>query len=289
MPRVSFIPLQPVRRPSTLSPSKSLISTASKSDSDVHAIVKARESSTITKSQKITNNGQENKKPQNTLQVPFLPVDRLSPNKRHANGDTQPANPDPTQAFLINAQTSFKHLVTGLQGFPGELHVQAEFGRVILRKINSRYVTLNENLESFPPQEILSQLLPNPEKNGNQIRTLFTNTLTTLSSDVSYLVDMNAATGQPMWEKTAVDSSLIYEISCHNERLAGWNPFTIEIDGETFRTRIKTRFDFGAVYVHGTLRHWDFRMIAFGFGDEDQNETLYGDFARAIQRSLHIP
>ena len=100
---------------------------------------------------------------------------------------------------------------------------------------------------------------------------------------------MNDGADIPLWDQDATESSVIYEISCHNEALAGWNPFSIEIDGDMFVTRIKTRYDFGAISVHGIKRHWDFRMVAFGFGDDEQNETLYGDFARAIQCSLYIP
>lgn len=290
IPRMHFTPLQPLKRPSALSPSKALASTPPKADSEAYPVVAGTESSTAKiKIQDPKRSGKKDKEKGKTLEIPVLPALSASPITHQTKGDKQPGNPDPAQQFLTGVKTSFKRLMTGLQGFPGEILVQAEFGRIILRKINSRYVTSNDNLESFPSQEILTQLLPNPEKDGNEVRTFFTNTLSTLSSDIGYLVDMKAQTGQPMWEKNTAKSSVIYKISCHNERLSGWNPFTIEIDGEIFSTRIKTIYDFGAIYIHGTLRHWDFRITASGFGDEEQNEVQYGDFARAIQRSLYIP
>ena len=265
MPSIRFTPLQPLGR------------------------LPAESSMTKTKSQNTKRSSQKDKKAGTALETTALVINSSETAVHWAKDDTQPVSPDLAQKFLIETQTNFKHLMSGLQGFSGEVLVQAEFGRIVLRKSNPRCVTINDNFESFPPQEILAELLPNPVTDRNQTRTFFTNTLSTLSSDISYLVDIKDQTGQSIWERTPAGSSLVYEISCHNERLSGWNPFTIEIDGETFSIRIKTRYDFGAVYVHSTLRHWDFRINAFGFGDEEQHETLYNDFAKAIQRSLFIP
>lgn len=201
----------------------------------------------------------------------------------------QPLILDPIPEFFTDINASFRDLIRGLQGFPGEVVVQAEFGRIILRKINSRLITSEETLESFPSQELLDLLLPKTPKNGNQGTTFFSNILTILPTDMTYLVDMKNRDGEPMWENKLAEWSIFYEISCHNEGLAGWHPFSIEIDGETFSTRIKTRYDFGALNIHGTRRHWDFRLVAFGFGNDEQNKELYEDFASDIQTSLYIP
>lgn len=196
---------------------------------------------------------------------------------------------DPTPAFFKEINSSFSKLVTGLQGFPGEVVIRAELGRIILRKANRRFIAVEDDPESFPSQELLNQLLPNPQKTGKPVRTLFTNVLTTLPTDIDYIVDMKNRAGELMWEQNTKDLSITYEISCHSERVLPWSRFSIEIDGDTFDMRIKTRYNFGSINVHGTQRHWDFRIVAFGFGDNELNEGLYGDFARAIQRSLHIP
>jgi hypothetical protein len=196
---------------------------------------------------------------------------------------------NPTPEFLKEVKARFRKLMTGLQGFPGEVVVQAEIGRIILRKVKSQFITSDDNAESFSQKDVLAQLLPGSERANSHVQTLFTNILTTLPTDISYLVSIKGQSDRAMWQQTAAESSVVYEISCHNEALAGYNPFTVEINGETFDTRIKTRYDFGAINVHGILRHWDFRMVAFGFGDDEENEKLYGDFARAIQRSLYIP
>jgi hypothetical protein len=201
----------------------------------------------------------------------------------------QPLALDPVPEFFTDIKANFRGLIQGLQGFPGEVVVQAEFGRIILRRINSRFITSEDILESFPSQELLDLLLPKPPKAGKQGITFFSNILTILPADMTYLVDLKNRDGEPMWEKKLAEWSIFYEISCHNEGLPGWHPFSIEIDGETFSTRIKTRYDFGALNVHGTRRHWDFRLVAFGFGDDEQNKVLYEDFASAIQSSLYIP
>lgn len=201
---------------------------------------------------------------------------------------TQSLGPDPSPEFITGINDSFKSLMIGLQGFPGEVVVQAELGKLILRKVNPKFITTDHKPQSFPSKDLLAQLVPGSAKAGKSGQAFFTNILTTLSTDANYLVDMKNQAGQPMWEKNAAESSIIYEIFCLGEGVSGGNPFTVEIDGTDFSMRIKTRYDFGSINVHGTLRHWDFSLVAFGFGDEEQNEKLYGDFARAIQRSLYI-
>jgi hypothetical protein len=242
-----------------------------------------------TTNQKTSNPTQQDQKEEPRSRALELSISPSASRASQPKGDTRPFVQDPASGFATEADTSFRSLMKGLQGFPGEIIVQAEFGRIILRKIDPSFVTSDNNLESFPQKEILAQLLPNSGKAGNPGRAFFSSILTTLSTDATYLVGMKNRTGTPIWEQNAAETSVIYEISCHDEGLSGWNPFSIEIDGSTFNTRIKTRYDFGAINVHGTLRHWDFRIVAFGFGDDAQNEKLYGDFARAIQQSLYIP
>lgn len=211
-----------------------------------------------------------------------------SPQVQHPKGDAQPLVHELNPEFVTQMKTNFRNMMTGLQGFPGEVTVQAEFGRIILRKVNPMLNSQQNTTEGLLPNEMLSNLTPNTDIPNNQTQIFFTNILTTLPTDANYLLSLKSQTGQPLWEENAKETSVIYEISCHNEAQSGWNPFSIEIDRETFVANIKTRYDFGAINVHGVLRHWDFRLAAFGFGDEG-NEEQYGEFASAIQRSLYIP
>jgi hypothetical protein len=317
MPKLAFAPLQPSRKSSVSLSSGSMTPLVSRSASPLKLIAAAKNPSsnqstcsstrsnpgetlqggsqpTTRKYDKIINPKaiKPSEEDQRAADQPHEKTGMLIPpsDQIHRSlGTVQQVTLDPTPAFLTEINSSFRKLVTGLQGFPGEVVVQAELGRIILRKLNRRFIAVEDDPESFPPEELLNQLLPNSQKKEKLGRTLFTNVLTTLPTDIDYLVDMKNRAGEPMWEQNAKDSSVTYEISCHNEKVLPWSRFSIEIDGETFDTRIKTRYDFGAINVHGTQRHWDFRMVAFGFGDSEQNEELYGDFARAIQRSLYIP
>lgn len=308
MPRMSFAPLVPSRAspaslpPTSLEPSK-LLRTNIHPDIAAPLPSLSQQKSLVPIEQRLSEVPQQNMRPTTSQKTPQLDLENRNREKSPSTNIISTICPKiqnqqpkvgvqqlahgPTPEFLRELKTSFVKLMTGLQGFPGEVIVQTEFGRIILRKVNSQFVTSDDNAESFSQKEVLSQLLPGSQTVGSH--AFFTNILTTLPMDIGYLVGIKGRTDRAMWEQTAAESSIVYEISCHNEAIAGYNPFTIEINGKTFDTRIKTRYDFGAVNVHGILRHWDFRMVAFGFGDDEQNEKLYGDFMRAIKYSLYIP
>jgi len=219
------------------------------------------------------------------LGLPALPP----PAALQSQASTQTPVIDPIPEFLAQINDSFEELMKGVQGFPGEVVVHAELGRILLSGIPPKFVASEDNLEGYSPNDLSGLLLSNPERAGNPSTTYFTNVLTRLPADIKYLADMKNDAAQLMWEQIPSARSVIYEISCYNNKLPGWNPFTIEIDEATFRARVKTKYQFGTINVHGTRRHWDFRIAAFGFGDDNINEQLYGEFANAIQSSLYIP
>lgn len=313
MPKLAFTPLQPSRKSSISKSSESVTPLVSRSASPLKLIstdkspssnqspcsstqslpsetlqagsqATARESNKTT-SPKVIKSDEEIQKADQCQQQTEMLIRQIY----ISMGTLQQTAIDPTPTFLTEINSNFRKLVTGLQGFPGEVVIQAELGRILLRKLNRRFIAVEDKPETFPAEELLDQLLPNSQQSGNPAQTLFTNVLTALPTDIDYLVDMKNRAGEPMWEKNANESTVTYEISCRNEKVLPRSRFSIEIDGETFETKIKTRYDFGAINVHGTQRQWDFRIVVFGFGDNEQNEALYGDFARAIQRSLYIP
>ena len=196
---------------------------------------------------------------------------------------------DPIPEFTSVMNAALERMADIMRGFRGEVVIQAEFGRLIMSHIPANLIPSPDSLQSSPEAEVRSLLLPNLQDPTNSTRVFFSPVLTTLPNDVNYLVDMKNPAGEAMWEQNTHNWSVIYEIVCHDTRNPGSNEFSVEINGETFNAQIKTRRHFGAINVHGTRRHWDFRIAAFGFGNKERNDKLYGDFARAIQKSLYIP
>lgn len=196
---------------------------------------------------------------------------------------------DPIPEFHKHVNASFGNLMHGLRGFSGEIIVRAELGRIILKKIPAKFISSEDSLRTYPPEELMDLMRPRPERPNSSSLAFFSNVMTELPLEINYLREMKNSAGQLMWESSVKDRCIIYEISCHDEGLAGWNPFSIEIDGKTFESRVKTRRDFGAINVHGTRRHWDFRIAAFGSSNSERNDKRYGEFAKAIQSSLYIP
>jgi hypothetical protein len=92
-----------------------------------------------------------------------------------------------------------------------------------------------------------------------------------------------------MWNINTTVWTVIYEIHCRNPSLPGYYPFTIEIDGETFRAKVKTKRELGSINVYGTKRHWDFRLAAIGIETSEDTEESYANLIEAIESSLYIP
>jgi hypothetical protein len=219
------------------------------------------------------------------------PLDDPSQSSRQSPASSALLNPldDPIPEFTSVMNATLERMADIMRGFRGEVVIQAEFGRLIMSHIPANLILSPDSLQSSPEAEVRNLLLPNVQDPTNSTGVFFSPVLTTLPNDVNYLVDMKNRAGEAMWEQNTHSWSVIYEIVCHDTRNPGSNEFSVEINGETFNARIKTRRHFGAINVHGTRRHWDFRIAAFGFGNKESNDKLYGNFARAIQKSLYIP
>jgi hypothetical protein len=192
---------------------------------------------------------------------------------------------DPLPEFLQEINTSFDEMMKGVRGFQGQVVVQAEFGRFILKRIDERYLSLRSRESSEDPETIQNVLQKGPF-------IFFTNIVTTIPAEIHYLIDMKDAAGTEMWEKKPARWTVSYEFLCRDTQSLtdyGYAPFMVEIDAETFVTQIKKRRPFGSINVHGTKRHWDFRIAAFGLESNEATEEAYGDFATALRLSLYIP
>ena len=176
-----------------------------------------------------------------------------------------------------------------MRSFRGELQVRAEFGRIILKGVHRKFVSKGHSIKNHTKDDLLEILDPN--ENYVTSNTLFTNVLTTVPSDIQYLIDLQTKSGGRLWEVQNEEPwSVVYEFVGHEKGILGYQPFSIEIDGErdTKDIKIKTKKDLGYLYVHGTKRQWDFRLAAIGSKISNDLDHRYNHFAEAIGRYLYI-
>jgi hypothetical protein len=193
---------------------------------------------------------------------------------------------DPTPEFIADINKSFYELLQGLRGFQGETAVQAEFGRILMKRIPRKAIALGNSEASFGHTAAL-ELLENA--NGLPPIAIFSKILTAIPADISYLLEMKDCQEQSLWNHNQCDCSIFYEILCVDGRSGRLQPFTIEIDGETLEARAKTRRDFGGINVHGIKRHWDFRISATGIEATENVDPAHTEFAEEVKKTLHIP
>jgi hypothetical protein len=207
------------------------------------------------------------------------------PPVRHTVPITTPPTIDPTPQFIASIALSFDEILQGLPGFKGELKVQAEFGRILLKAVPPKQITRGESERSIEPEDALEIL----ENLDAPTLGVFTKLLTVLPADMTYLIEMKDSIGNLIWNQNQSSWNVFYEILCVDTRPSKRRPFTIEIDGEKLSCQAKTRRDFGAINVHGVKRHWDFQISATGTDAEDDTDSEYRNFAKTVMDSLHIP
>ena len=193
---------------------------------------------------------------------------------------------DPTAEFVAAVNNSFHELVQRLRGFQGEVTVEAEFGRILMKRIPRKGIALGDSEASLDSATALG-LLENAI--GVQPIAVFTKILTVLPADISYLVEMRDRQGQAIWDKNQCGWSVSYEMLCVDSRSGRLQPFTIEIDGEKLEARAKTRRGLGEINVHGIKRHWDFRISATGIETTENVDAAHTEFAEVVKKTLHIP
>lgn len=194
---------------------------------------------------------------------------------------------DPLPDFIERLNVSFDELIRdpGLRGFRGHIVVQAEFGRAIMRGFPRKRISGKES-DFLLEQEDVHRMLVNNPMHGPS--TFFTNVLTTVPAEIQFMVDMKTTGGKRLWQ-TAPSWSINYEFIYTDQSISPPAPFVIKIDAETFVPQVKTRRTLGNIYVHGTKRHWDFRINATGYESSRALEEVYGQLASEIESSLYIP
>ena len=191
---------------------------------------------------------------------------------------------DPLPEFIQDLEEDFQYLMQPTQGFRGRVQVQAEFGRILLNSIPRKHITPKGATDCTKSSEQLQSLLDSADF------TSFTNVLTTSPGEMPYLLNLTDGKGQKLWEKEKPDWSVEYEF-CFVDRLATHenSRFRVVIDAESFATRIEKSRPLDNIYIHGICRHWDIKISATGIESGRQLEEKYGDLAKAVKASLHVP
>lgn len=116
---------------------------------------------------------------------------------------TQNAAPssDPSPEFMSLSLGNFDTLMAGIPGFRGEVLLQIEFGRIILRNMNPRYVADATQPDLIHEKSELLHLLSPSERyhKGLHCQPFFSKLLTVIPPDVERLVNMRTSSGEKMW------------------------------------------------------------------------------------------
>ena len=206
---------------------------------------------------------------------------------------------DPNPDFFQDEDSDVSHfeeIMKDVRGFRGEVVVCAEFGRIILKNINSNHISRNGKERLRIEKNMTNILQTHPEKGALYPYAFFSKVLTTVPGDINYLVDMKDSKGQKLWAKK-LPWKVNYQFLGHDESSIGVraNAFIIDIDGENFKYAVKMNpRTLGEIFVHGTKRNWDFRVSAVGNerfeeGCDETREGNCGQLADIIKKSLYVP
>jgi hypothetical protein len=188
-----------------------------------------------------------------------------------------PKPADPTEEFTEATSKKIKLLLTSMRIWQGEVLLEAQFGRVILR-------SLANNVVAWGDRQISHTLRDMDWILGWHSKTIdFTRILTTLGADAQWVVDLKNPSNEPMW-KNAPKCSVTYEFECYDQKSSTW--FIVEMDATTSETKVKSLpKEIGTVWVHCTTRNWDYRLAATG---SKNLEKEHGHIASEIAKNIYI-
>ncbi|KAJ8071133.1 hypothetical protein OCU04_001473 [Sclerotinia nivalis] len=216
---------------------------------------------------------------------------KASPHKKEVSKPRTVARPQ--ESFLKDIEGMFGALMTPVRGFRGEVKVHIDFGKILLGNLPVKIVSKEQNNKPYDESFVIRHLRPPPEMNvriGDGPELFFTDILTTLEADTTFLSNLKNREGARLWSENSSEWKVTYEFMCEELRTEKY--FTIEIDSETFDTHIVVLRKFGEIYVHGTMRHWDLKLTVDGIEDEEEIRNSlpgYHNLATEIQRNLYIP
>ncbi|KAF7899192.1 uncharacterized protein EAF01_008405 [Botrytis porri] len=197
------------------------------------------------------------------------------------------------ESFLKNFEVLLSGLMSPVRGFRGEVKVHIDFGRILLGNLPVKIVSKEEQNKPYDEDSITPHLYPSlggKLREGDGPEVTFTNILTALEADTTFLLNLKNNEGVRLWSEKCSEWKVTYEFTCLELRTD--KLFTIEIDAETFETHIVVLKRCGGTYVHGTMRHWDLQLHIEGIEDEEDirsNWPGFDDLATEMQQTLYIP
>jgi hypothetical protein len=185
-----------------------------------------------------------------------------------------PISQDPSEMFLKSIKEMSK-VVLSLRNWRGNIRLEAQFGRILIRKSPERFL---EPGNSFEAEMVIQHLL---NEGPQQPMVNFTNILTTTPSEVQYLVEMKDAKGNLMWLSTEM-RAVKYEFDWTDEKSK--DSYQLEIDADTFISRVKfDSWTTGQVLVHCPMRLWDFSINASRFcSPNPDNVGLHSEICSSL-------
>ena len=200
-----------------------------------------------------------------------------SPFKPKAQQNVPPKTVDITEEFTEALSERIKLMVTSMRIWHGEVVLEVQFGRILTRGIANNLIAWGDSHLSYPAEEMEYIL----SRSSQALH--FTRILTTLGADAQFVVDLKNASNEPMW-KNDPKFSVVYEFECYDHEKSTW--FMVEMDAGTSETKVKSLpKEVGTVYVHSTLRNWDYRISATGLKNLEKD---YGHVAKEIIQNIYI-
>lgn len=185
--------------------------------------------------------------------------------------------------YITKMTACVKLILASMRNWQGEVNIQVQFGRILIRPFHPSVTGTTERPRSHPPEDVHELLCRNPGK------VSMTKVISTLPADIQFFLEMKGDTHQPLWEE-AMSWTVTYEYICcdHDDYDGKCAPvFIIEMDADSFETKVKSvPLTFGAVYVHCTMRNWDYCVNATGSRNLEED---YGDVVKEIADSTYIP
>jgi hypothetical protein len=191
--------------------------------------------------------------------------------------------PNQTDDFIKGFTAALEPNLSGVRNWEGEVHLEAHFGRILIRNIPASHIAPGDHHLSHRPDWLSHQLIVKGDL-GEPICD-FTNLVTAVYGDIQHLVSIKNAEEQRIWIDKPHKWAVTYQIECMRPPIN--MPFVVEVDAETFKHQVKSLpIPYGKVFVHGTMRNWDFNVATSAFKNLEEE---YGGVGKDIIESLYIP
>ncbi|KAK4042206.1 hypothetical protein C8A01DRAFT_14141 [Parachaetomium inaequale] len=203
-----------------------------------------------------------------------------------------------TENFVKGLEAAMARLLSVGPYRRGRVAVRAEFGRIILEKVDGSGLAFNNvNTPSDGWEE--AALLRNLKAGYGRNRDIhFTKILSTYAYDIEDMINTKT-NGARLWEQQPSRVWTTYSFHCAlRSEKNDMSPFIVDVEdggiaGIEFSYSIRPQNDVpGAdkpmpIYVHAICRHWDLRIVTSRV-KTDEMEKTFGAFANDLMQSLSV-